>query len=118
MKTLPPWLSRRDDGVFEIDPDLAYPAILKALGIRDSEIDQYWLEVAYQCAKLHVQELVSGSELDPRPKMALQIHILSHGARKDRWALRKHKAGRGARRASEGREAKVHYPRIRNLLGA
>ena len=37
-KHLPKWLSRRKDGVFEVDPDVIYPEFLKALGV--DEIDR------------------------------------------------------------------------------
>jgi hypothetical protein len=116
MPTLPAWLSCRDDGVFEIDPDLAYPAVFEALGVAEADIDQYWIEVAYQCCKLHVQEL--RASLEPAPKAPLQIHVHGFSGRKDRWALANHPRGRGPEAATQGREARSHYARIRHRLAA
>lgn len=120
-RKLPAWLVRRADGCFVVDPDLAYPAILTELGVSQADYDQYWIEVAYQCAKLTVQKLVLGTELDPRPKghgkgSALVIVIESGGGRKDRWALAKFKKGKGTSAATKGREAKGHYAQIANLI--
>ena len=117
-KQLPKWLSRRKDGVFEVDPDVIYPEFLKALGV--DEIDQYWIEVVYQCTKLEVQRLVSGTELDPRSHpdepRALQIRITADGGRKDRWALNNHPEGRGIKAATAGREARDHYVRLMGVM--
>ena len=112
---LPAWLSRRDNGVFVIDPDIAYPAILKRLGVKTGDYDQYWLETAYQCAKLAAQELILGTELDPRPAATLVLIIDSGGGRKERWALRNFRTGKGAiaatgvRSLTEPSQAKVSY---------
>lgn len=120
MRQLPKWITRRDDGAFVVDPDIAYPLILKEMGVNDGEADQYWIECAYQCAKLKVQELVTGTELDPRPKLGFVIIIDSSGGRKDRWALSKFKpgvAGRDVNAATKGLHAKAHYRRIQARLG-
>jgi len=119
MKTLPKWLSRRADGAFVIDPDIAYPLILKELGVNDGDLDQYWIECAYQAAKLATQDLVTGTELDPRPKLGFVIVIDSAGGRKDRWALKNHKPGKPGRdvnAATKGLQAKQHYTRIAGRL--
>lgn len=113
MAELPKWLTRRDDGVMVIDPDIAYPAVLTALGVKDGDLDQYWIEVAYQCAKMRVQDLVEGTEYDPRPNRALTIHVQAHGGRKDRWALTQYPPGRGAELATKGRAARQHYALLR-----
>lgn len=111
-RKLPKWLTRRADGAFVIDPDIAYPQILTLLGVKDGDLDQYWIETAYQCSKLAVQALIDGTELDPRPKMGFVIIIDSSGTRKDRWALRSHKRGKGAEVATKGLEAKRNFARI------
>ncbi|HXF88143.1 MAG TPA: hypothetical protein VNK48_07320 [Xanthobacteraceae bacterium] len=115
MANLPPWLTRREDGVFVVDPDLAYPAIFSSLGLAEDDIDQYWIEVAYQCAKLHVQNIWRA--LEPNASLPLQIHILAGGGRKERWALKEHRVGRGTTAATQGGEARAHYARIQHLLG-
>lgn len=116
MKKFPAWLTRREDGVFVIDPDIAYPTILKALRIKDDQLDQYWLEVAYQSAKLFTQDLIAGTEYDPRPERHLTMHILGGSARKKQWGLANYKAGRGAYAATKGREAVFHYEKIKPIL--
>lgn len=114
---LPKWLTQREDGAFVADPDIAYPLVMKALGIKD--VDQYAIETAYQCTKLAVQDMILGSDLDPRPKgMALTIVINSDGKRKERWALSAFKPGRGIGAATKGLEAKGNYSRIATAMRA
>jgi hypothetical protein len=106
---LPSWVTRDKNGVFNVDPDVAYPQVLKALKVEKP--DQYWLEVAYQCVKLKVQALASGAGQDPsRPVV---IHIEGGAENKKSWALSNFPAGRGAMAATKGLEAKAHYERIR-----
>ena len=64
--TVPEWIVANPDkpGYFNVDPDGFYPDILKQFEKHpavpfDGEIDQYWLECAYQCMKLTVQYFVS-----------------------------------------------------------
>lgn len=114
---LPKWLMQREDGAFVVDPDIAYPLVMKALGIKD--IDQYAVETAYQCTKLAVQDMILGSDLDPRPKgMGLTIVINSAGQRKERWALSAFQPGRGVGAATKGLEAKQNYARIAATMRA
>ena len=70
--------------------------------------DQYLVECAYQCAKLAVQDLITGTELDPRPKKGF-IMIMDHGGDKNRWALANLKPGapgRDVNAATKGLQAK------------
>lgn len=121
---LPKWLTVRKNGVVVVDPDIAYPLILKELGVAEKDVDQYWIEVAYQCAKMATQDLIFDSEYDPRPKnhgdkgSALVILIEAGGDRKDRWALKKFPVGKGIMVATKGLEAKGHYARIAKALAA
>lgn len=110
---MPKWMTRRDNGVIVIDPDGAYPEILAALKVEKKDWDQYWIEVAYQCAKLEVMRIIHGTEFDPRPAKSLVIHIES---RKDTWALAKFKSGRGAVAASKGGGAREHYKKWREFI--
>lgn len=121
MAKLPKWLSQRADGAFVIDPDIAYPIMLRAMGVNEADADQYWIECAYQCSKMEVQNLITGTELDPRPKMGFVIVIDSSGGRKDRWALRNFKPGKPGcdiNAATKGLQAKQHYARIAARLRA
>jgi hypothetical protein len=115
-KTLPKWLSRAEDGSFIIDPNIAYPEILKHLGVDAKDVNQYWIESAFQCAKIAVQELVYGTELDPRPARALVIVVSGDVDRKEKWALKNYERGKGLQAATKGLEAKRHFSVIRNRL--
>lgn len=101
--------------VLSIDPDIVYPAVLDALDVKAEDVDQYWVEVAYQCAKLAGQEMMSGTPHDPREtgNGTMVINILS---RKDTWAVSKFKPGRGPEAATKGREARNHYEKIKRKL--
>jgi hypothetical protein len=115
MADLPAWITRRADGAILIDPDLAYPAILGLLGVKEDDYDQYWIECAYQCAKLYAQDV--WRRLEPDGAVPCQILIISTGGRKERWSLTALPRGRGPEPASQGREARQHYARIRHRLG-
>ena len=110
---LPKWMKRQANGAISIDPDGAYPDILAALGVEKKNWDQYWIEVAYQCAKLEVLRVISHTEYDPRPAKSLLINIES---RKDTWALSKFKPGKGVVAASNGKEAREHYRKWRGFI--
>ncbi len=115
---LPPWIAQRSKGVFAIDPDIAYPAVLRLLDVKQKDYDQYWIEAAYQCVKLAAQDLIYGTELDPRPAKALVLIIESGEGRKERWALSRFRRGRGTVAATGTRslhlpsEAKTKYLEI------
>jgi len=81
MTTLPDWMIPLD-GRIVVDPDRFYPAILDAIGAPKT-LDRFWLECAYQCMKLEVQRLVSGTELDPRPALPLRITVVN----RPKWRL-------------------------------
>lgn len=117
-RKLPSWLKRNESGAFLVDPNIAYPLIFSLLGVKPEAVNQYWIECAYQCAKMTVQDLITGTELDPRPKMGFVIVIEADGDRKDKWALRNHPPGKGIHAATKGLEAKRHYSAIRNRLAA
>jgi hypothetical protein len=96
--------------VVEVDSEQAYPYWLALLGNHD--VDQYWLETAYQCIKLDVQSALVGTELDPRAGKPVQIVF----SRAPRFALKAWPEGRGASVATNGREARGHYVRIRGRM--
>lgn len=84
---------------------------LKLLG--DPNPDQYWLEVAYQCAKLDLQAALVGTPYDPRVCGKSAQFVFT---RAPQWTLKRFQRGRGAQRATQGREARDHYRRIRGAL--
>lgn len=119
---LPTWLKRNANGSFEADPDIAYPLILKELGVKEKDVDQYWIEVCRQAVRLATEEIVLGSEIDPRPGSALIVMIDGRGGRKARWADKNFKVGRGARAALDSKwltapsEAKLHFAKVKRAL--
>lgn len=95
----------------EADPDGYIPEWLELLEVKKP--DQYWLEVAYQCAKLDLQACLAGTDYDPRTAgKAAEFHFLN----RPQWALNRHPKGRGINAASKGKEARAHYRRIRGPL--
>lgn len=107
-KTLPKWAKRegtiRGRPVIGVDANAAYEAWLAELSVKKSEIDQYWLECAYQCIKLELQSLLG---------FVIEIHI--HDTEK-KYAQKKWPAGRGPVAASRGLEAREHFKRLRGSL--
>lgn len=75
--------------------------------------DQYWLEVAYQCAKMDLQMSLVGTGYDPRTsRMPVEFHF----SKAPEWALSRFEKGRGIIAASKGREARAHYKKVRGAL--
>lgn len=114
---LPAWASLADTGkkgacvTIEVDCEAAYPEWLKALDV--TRIDQYWLEVAFQCIKLDVQAAIAGTKYDPR---VAGSYAHFHFLRAPKFAQALYPVGKGAIAASQGREAREHYRRIRGSL--
>lgn len=108
-RTLPPWMTVSPDGAIIVDPDLAYPSVIKKIVAsakaeiaatttrspdqrkrhdlltyivkagEDGGADQYLLETALQCIKQHVRALVEGTEYDTRSR-GMAITIKISGA--------------------------------------
>jgi hypothetical protein len=114
---LPPWAKVSPSGSkgvsikIDIDTDGAMREWMHLLGVE--RVDQYWLEVAFQCAKLDVQSALAGTKYDPRINGAPPMFSFN---RADKWALRRHPVGRGIEAATKGKEARQHYQRIRGAL--
>lgn len=113
MKDFPKWLTKDKKGAYVVDTGAAYPIVMKQLDLKH---DQYALEVAYQCIKMKVQELVAASGSDPRDSGKPLIIFMESGKDKEKWAQRNASAGRGPAVATKGREARTHYERIRNHI--
>ena len=112
MPSLPTWLTINDAGVFIVDPDIAYPLALAAMGVSEDDATQFDIECAYQCVKMKVQDIVTGTALDPRPDRGFVIIIEASGSRKDRWRLASFKPGtpgRDVNAATKGLKAKQLY---------
>lgn len=94
-----------------VDTDKAMREWLGLLG--SPPIDQYWLEVAFQCVKLDCQMALAGTEYDPRINAKPAQFTMN---RAEHFAQKKHPVGKGAAQASQGKEARGHYIRIRGNL--
>ena len=101
---LPEWAAEDGKNAVRVDPDKFYPAILSDLGVDEKDVDQYWLEVAYQFMKMDVQKAMGHFNFN--------INVTN----RPKWALANHKPGRGIVAATQGREARQHYVRIRGTL--
>ena len=112
--------------VIEVDPSKAYPLWFERLsstayGVLEGmsrmpapdALDQYWLEVAYQCTKLELQSSLAGSSLDLRSGGAPVEFRFKNCPE---YALVNHPQGRGVAQATAGREAREHYRRIMGAL--
>lgn len=119
---LPPWAKVQDshkveDGTYStsilVDTDAYVRAWLAELGVEPGSADQYWLEVAYQCAKMDVQMALEGTKHDPRTAGKPTEIVMT---RANHWKLKLHPAGKGTRLATQGLEAREHYRRIRGRL--
>lgn len=116
MKQLAPGIVVLDGGAVSVDPEIVYPTILDKVGA-PALLDQYWIEVAYQCAKLEAQRLVRDAELWPAGGTLAIIVESRKGQDGGRsWALVDHPVGRGVAAATKGREAREHYRRWRGEL--
>ena len=104
---LPDWAAHDPDDPRKViaDGDKAYGAWLRELEVTD-EVDQYWLEVAFQCIKLEIQAAMG------RHDLLIKI------TRAPRFALAKFPPGRGIAAATKGKEARAHFKRLRGFLPA
>ena len=111
LPNLPSWAKQVREGPcpkFEVDPDVCYPLLLEELGVAEEDIDQYWLEVVYQCMKMELQRILG--------RFNFEIHVLVGEERKRRWALKNHPEGKGIEAATQGMEAREHYRKLRGFV--
>jgi hypothetical protein len=120
-KTLPNWLSIREDGAFVVDPNIAYPQMMTAMGFDPKDAGQYEVECAYQGVKRAVQDIVDGTDLDPRSDAknprGLVIVIDASDDRKNRWRLanlKQGEPGRDIHAATKGQHAKRRYQEVKH----
>jgi hypothetical protein len=141
MMIIKDWLVRRGDGVFDVDVDVIYPRMTQALieygkkidpakatpgsgkallataaSLSVDKLDQYWLEVIYQMTKLEAQRLIFRTELDTRSDAtpALVFHFRTQA--KARWRHQGRPPGRGIRKATEGKEARLMFEELRGAI--
>lgn len=128
MAGLPPWAKRIDtygsqngkvSVCIEADTDAYVPYWLKLLGVMAEDgsylqdPDQYWLECAYQCAKMDIQLAITNTEHDPRDAgMSAEFRF----SRSEKWRQANYPPGRTAAAATQGREARDHFRRIRGRI--
>jgi hypothetical protein len=117
--TLPTWAkikSVNSGGVsllIEVDTDGYVKEWLPLLGIAPQSADQYWLEVAYQCAKMDLQMAITDTKFDPRIAGKFAEFRFNDCPQ---WALSRFQPGRGIEAATKGKEAREHYKRVRGKL--
>lgn len=120
--------SRKVGIVIEADPDGFMPAWLESIGAPMDTLDQYWLECAYQCAKLELQSCLSGTAYQPSAcEMPAEIRIKNRPF----WALKNWPPGAGVQAATMGLRvvpagtesgakgiltARAHYIRVRGSM--
>lgn len=117
---LPDWASADAKGRIVIDPDKAYPEILKevlpALGLE--EPNRYAIEVAYQFAKLHVLKATAKTRARGKAKKAPEMEVRADGGRKERWRVTNFPEvegfaeGSSVTLATNGRGARGLYQRL------
>lgn len=99
--------------VIEGDTDGYVREWLDLFGVEVGAADQYWLECAYQCAKMDLQAAIENTQYDPRiAGKPAQFNFLRHA----HWQQKLHPPGKGAHRATRGLEAREHYLRIRGRV--
>jgi hypothetical protein len=94
-----------------VDSASAYREWLTTLGV--TEVDQYWLEVAYQCIKIDLQAALVGTAHDPRTCGKPSEFRFS---KSEEHALADKPEGKGIVAATQGKEARGHYVRLRGAM--
>lgn len=128
----PDWISKNDKDEFIINADIAYPAILAELKaaagklpeaqeneaahiveLRKLDLEnltQYWVEVAYNFAKLEFLRLM---QLNAVNYWGRRQHI--EGS-KEKWHFSNLPPGRGVEAAAQGKEARELYRHLRGFI--
>lgn len=138
----PDWMKDEGEEVYSIDADKAYPAILAELkasieGVPGPEkgvtelpyieelraldinaLSQYWVEVAYQMAKLDLRRILmlEGKNAWPRMIRIRTGYTEVDGQPVSNWHMSRFPAGRGIEAATQGKEAREHYRRLRGFI--
>ena len=123
--SLPNWATVIAPGKIEADAEKFYPELIQelvdaGLNIDQENLDQYWLEVVFQMMKLDIQMSVIGTDAAPPEGGALIIMVNDVSKKKNAgvslWAQKDKPAGKGAKAATKGMEAKENWRKIRGGL--
>lgn len=107
----PEWFALLHDEKYPIPLDMAKIGITH---MPDVDVpDQYWLEVAYQCTKLDLQSAIVGTPYDPRLSGK---NVEFKFQKTEKYAHKNWPAGKTAEVASQGKQARLHYIRVRGSL--
>lgn len=119
----------RVSAVLSLDPDQYMPEWLALVGA-PTKLDQYWVEVAHQCAKMDLQKSLEGTEYQPSVAgKPVEFRVKNC----PKWALKEYPAGAGVSAASTGKRvvkageepnalgsslmtARGHYIKVRGAL--
>ncbi|MDX1810433.1 MAG: hypothetical protein R3240_00675 [Gammaproteobacteria bacterium] len=135
----PDWITEDENGSYCIDADKAYPALLaelkekklpeatksepswtKELRSLDLEkLTQYWIEVAYQMAKLELRRyllLAGKNPWPPKIRIKTGYKTLESGDLISHWHMSNFPKGAGIAKATQGKEAREHYRTLRGFI--
>ena len=82
--------------------------MLNEISVKKDDVDHYWLEVVRQCCKFDLQNAV----IKAGGGFGFDIVFLPS----EKFAPKHYKAGRGMQAATQGREARKHYIKLRGAL--
>jgi len=105
------WFALLHDPAYPIPNDMEQAGITHMPNV--AVPDQYWLEVAYQCTKLDLQMALKSSQFDPLLSgKPVEFNFLSRPELK----MTNYPEGKTWQAATQGREARMHYIRVRGSL--
>lgn len=105
------WFDLLHDNKYPIPEDMRKAGITYMPDV--SQPDQYWLEVAYQCTKLDLQSCLRGTPFDPRISgKPVEFKLITT----PEFAHKNWPEGKTWQVASQGKQARMHYMRVRGTL--
>lgn len=119
---LPSWLRATDrEDFYIVDPEPLYYEWMSLIGITYDEIDQYWYEVLFQCAKMDAVRVLREKGLMPKDKSLVLIfeskkETLPDGTVKSKWNLKNFPDNRTVEEAVRDRAAKKWFKFFRGDL--
>ncbi len=109
---LPAWATlKKEEGknpTIELDPNGFVPEWLKKMRAPET-VDQYWLECAFQCAKLQLNDAVKGTALDPENSKKSLVLLIKN---RPHFAIKTFPPGAGVEAATRGKKG---MPRARDF---
>jgi hypothetical protein len=110
---LPSWLTRNDAGSYIVDQAIAYALALEGLAIDAAKATAQELELAFQCIRMKVEDIVSDQPDDPRAEgKNLKIFFEGDADSKEKYRQIDKPRGKSFSKA----EVKEHYKKIRGKL--